>query len=116
VVAALDLAEDPHPDLAALGRARLDVLAPLAQPAWHRRPARPRPQRPIVPTGARPRRSRLSASARFETIWDDRAEQDACGLVALLFVAAGPLRPRRGGRDAAHLAGTARAGVPERPN
>jgi segregation and condensation protein B len=92
VVAALDLAEHPHPDLASLGRGRLDELAPLAEPAWHRRPARPRPQRPIVPTGARPRRSRLGASARFETIWDDRAEQDARHLVALLFVAAETLR------------------------
>ncbi|MDQ6878941.1 MAG: SMC-Scp complex subunit ScpB [Candidatus Dormibacteraeota bacterium] len=92
VVAALDLAEHPHPDLASLGRAQLAGLAPLAVPAWHRRPTRPRPQRPIVPTGARPRRSRLSASARFETIWDDRAEQDARHLVALLFVAAGPQR------------------------
>lgn len=92
MVAALDLAEHPHPDLARLGRARLDELAPLAEPARHRRPARPRPQRPIVPTGARPRRSRLSPSARFETIWDDRAEQDARHLVALLFVAAESLR------------------------
>jgi hypothetical protein len=33
VVTALDLAEHPHPDLASLGRARLDVLAPLAEPA-----------------------------------------------------------------------------------
>ncbi|MDQ6675655.1 MAG: SMC-Scp complex subunit ScpB [Chloroflexota bacterium] len=92
VVVALDLAEHLDPDLASLGRAQLEELAPLSEPAWHRRPVRPRPQRPIVPTGARPRRLRLSASARVDTIWDDRAEQDARHLVALLFVAAEPLR------------------------
>ncbi len=92
VVAALDLSEHPHPMMASLGRTRLEELAALAEPAWHRRPARPRPQRPIVPSGARPRQTRPSPSARFEAIWDDRAEQDARHLVALLFVAAEPQR------------------------
>src|SRR5713226_8010718 len=71
VVAALDLAEHPHPRMATLGRAQLDELAPLAEPAWHRRPARPRPQRPIVPTGARPRRARLSAAECERTLRND---------------------------------------------
>jgi len=88
VVAALDLAEAVPDDLAALGRAQLEELAPGVELSWQRRPERRRPLRPIIPSGrhASPPRQRLQGGAT-EQPWDDQAERDARGLVALLFVA-----------------------------
>jgi hypothetical protein len=93
LVAALDLGESVHPELAGLGRARLEELAREVEPDWRQRPPRRRTVRPIVPSGpaptahTRPRRSHVA-----EELWDDRAEADAEQLVGLLFVAAEPLK------------------------
>jgi len=91
VVAALDLAEATDARLAELGRRRLAELAKDVVADWRQRPPRRRPVGPIIPSGslaAPPARRRLSDTL----IWDDRAEQDANQLVALLFVAATALR------------------------
>jgi hypothetical protein len=94
IVAALDLAESVTPALADLGRVRLRELADGLEPSWDRRPQRRRSVRSIVPSGARVPRPhpRLQHSAVADAAWDDRAEQDAHGLVALLFVAGGMRR------------------------
>jgi segregation and condensation protein B len=95
LVAALDLAESTHLELAAIGRARLEELARDVETDWRQRPPRRRPVRPIVPSGrvpaddAGPRPGRSSIA---EDLWDDRAEADAEQLVGLLFVAAEPLK------------------------
>ncbi|MGI9146267.1 MAG: SMC-Scp complex subunit ScpB [Chloroflexota bacterium] len=91
VVAALDLAEAADVRLAELGAGQLDELARLVVADWRQRPPRRRPVRPIVPTGplAHTQRPRHPST---DLIWDDRAEQDANQLVALLFVAATSLR------------------------
>jgi segregation and condensation protein B len=94
IVSALDLAESHTPSLAELGLARLKELAEGIEPSWERRPPRRRPLRSVVPSSARGPRPhpRLQHSAVADAAWDDRAEQDARGLVALLFVAGGMRR------------------------
>jgi segregation and condensation protein B len=94
VVAALDLAESVIPSVAELGRARLKELGDGLEPSWNRRPQRRRPLRSIVPSGAGMPRPhwRPQHSATAEAVWDDRAEQDARGIVALLFVTGGMRR------------------------
>jgi hypothetical protein len=95
VVAALDLAESGLPLLAEIGRTRLNTLGgELVEPSWQRRPQRQRSLRPIVPSGVRAPRPHppLQHSAAADAVWDDRAEQDARGLVALLFVGGGMRR------------------------
>jgi len=93
VVAAVDLTEAADARLAAFGIDRIGQLSKDIVAAWRQRPPRRRPVRPMVPTGttvADVRRRRHTAAD--DLIWDDRAEQDADQLVALLFVAATPLR------------------------
>jgi hypothetical protein len=92
LVTAVDLADGglSH-ELVELGRARLRELVDGLEPSWQRRPDRRRPVRPLVPTGRRPSSTEAGGSA-LDTIWDDRTERDVRGLVALLFVAAAPLR------------------------
>jgi len=93
VVAAVDLTEAADARLAAFGIHRIGQLSKDIVVDWRQRPLRRRPVRPIVPTGttvAEVRRRRHTAAD--DLIWDDRAEQDANQLVALLFVAATPLR------------------------
>jgi segregation and condensation protein B len=94
LVAALDLAEAVEPCLAALGRARLADLTDGLEPSWRRRPQRRRPLRPIVPSSTHSLRphARLQHSTAAEAAWDDQAEREARGLVALLHVAGGVLR------------------------
>ena len=94
IVAALDLAESVTPSLAEFGLARLKELGEGLEPSWDRRPQRRRPLRSVVPSSARVPRPhpRLQHSAVADAAWDDRAEQDARGLVALLFVAGGMRR------------------------
>jgi segregation and condensation protein B len=91
LVAALDLAESARAPLAEVGAGRLRELAVDIVADWRQRPPRRRPVRPVIPTGAP---ARLGGRYRpiADEIWDDRAEQDANQLVALLFVAAAPLR------------------------
>jgi segregation and condensation protein B len=92
LVAALDLADGPTPELAELGRARLVELTATLEPAWRRRPPRPLRLRPLIPSRApAPAGRRLHAIAG-DQVWDDRAERDARGLVALLFISGGPRR------------------------
>jgi len=93
VVAALDLTEAADARLAAFGIHQIGELSQDIVADWRQRPPRRRPVRPMVPTGtaaADLRRRRHTAAD--DLIWDDRAEQDANQLVALLFVAATPLR------------------------
>jgi hypothetical protein len=80
--------------LAELGRARLADFVDGLEPSWQRRPRRRRRLRPIVPSGVRVLRPhpRLQHSAVADAAWDDQAEREARGLVALLFVAGGSLR------------------------
>jgi segregation and condensation protein B len=80
--------------LAELGRARLKELGEALEPSWERRPQRRKPLRSSVPSSPRVARPypRLQHSAVADAVWDDRAEQDARGLVALLFVAGGMRR------------------------
>jgi hypothetical protein len=95
VVAALDLAEAVSAELAALGRARLEELAPGIEPSWQRRPQRQRSVRPMIPSGRGSMlpRHRLQASASAgDELWDKQAERDGRHLVALLFVAGKALR------------------------
>jgi len=91
LVAAVDLADGQTVELTELGRTRLVELAASVEPSWERRPQRPRPVRPPIPSGRTVSGRRLQVLATDE-VWDDRAERDARGLVALLFVAAGALR------------------------
>jgi segregation and condensation protein B len=92
LVTAVDLADGglSH-ELMELGRAQLRELVDGLQPSWHRRPYRRRPVRLLVPTGRRASSIQARGSA-LDAIWDDRTERDVRGLVALLFVAAAPLR------------------------
>jgi segregation and condensation protein B len=94
LVAALDLSESVAPALAELGRERLKELGEGLEPTWERRPPRRRPLRSPVPASGRVPRPhpRRQHSASAEAVWDDRAEPDARGLVALLFVAGGMRR------------------------
>jgi segregation and condensation protein B len=94
IVAALDLAESVERSIAEFGRTRLAELAENLEPSWQRRPQRRRPLRPVVPSSASPLRPhpRLQHSAVADAAWDDQAEREARGLVALLFVAGGSLR------------------------
>jgi segregation and condensation protein B len=93
LVAAVDLADGPALDLVELGRARLVELTDGLDPSWHRRSRRRLPVRPLISTAPAPRpRPRLQVVAARDDVWDDRAERDARGLVALLFVAGGTLR------------------------
>jgi len=88
VVAALDLADAVPTELAARSRTQLEELAPGVEPSWQRRPQRRRPLPPGIPSGrhaAVPRQRRQGGAS--DQIWDDQAERDARGLVALLFVA-----------------------------
>jgi len=88
VVAALDLADAVPAELAALGRAQLQELAPGVEPSWQRRPQRRQSLRPVIPSGrhASLPTQRLQVGA-IDQVWDDRAERDARDLVALPFVA-----------------------------
>ncbi len=93
VLAALDLTETEAPTLAELGRTRLEELTNDLEPSWTQRPPRRQSVRPLVPTGrvgVPPGRG--VRRGREDAEWDDRTEQDARQLVALLFVAATPLR------------------------
>jgi hypothetical protein len=93
LVAAVDVADGPAMDLLELGRARLVELTDGLDPSWRRRSRRWLPVRPLVPTATAPTpRPRLQVVAARDDVWNDRAERDARGLVALLFVAGGPLR------------------------
>src|SRR5439155_23235552 len=94
LVAALDLTEAVEPFLAELGRRRLAGLIDGLQPSWQCRPQRRRPLRPIIPSSGSALRPhpRLQHSAVADAAWDDQAEREARGLVALLFVAGGSLR------------------------
>jgi segregation and condensation protein B len=91
---ALDLAESVERSLAEFGRQRLEELAEKLEPSWQRRPQQRRLLRPVVPSSASPLRPhpRLQHSALADAAWDDQAEREARGLVALLFVAGGSLR------------------------
>jgi segregation and condensation protein B len=95
LVAAVDLVDGLATELVDVGRARLvELSAAVSDMAWYRRPQRGRPVRPMIPssgTRARPR-PRLQVLSTADAVWDDRAERDARGLVALLFVAGGALR------------------------
>ena len=90
------------PQLAGLGRTRLVELSADLEPSWQQRPRRRRPIRPLIPTSEQPSAAprRQVVAARYE-VWDDRAERDARGLVALLFVAGGTL-PRARLAEALH--------------
>jgi segregation and condensation protein B len=94
IVAALDLAESVTPALAELGHMHLKEVGDGLVPSWDRRPQRRRSLRSIVPSSARVPRPhpRLQHSSVADAVWDDRAEQDARGLVALLFVVGGMRR------------------------
>ncbi len=93
LIAAIDLTESAHPELASIGRTKLEELARDVEPDWRQRPPRRRPVRAIVPSGTvrtghiEPKRRRIA-----DDLWDDRAEADAEQLVGLLFVAAEPLK------------------------
>ena len=91
VVAALDLAEASDGRLAELGSRQLAELATEVIADWRQRPPRRRAARPVVLTGP-PAHTQRPRHAAADLVWDDRAEQDANQLVALLFVAATPLR------------------------
>jgi hypothetical protein len=116
IVAALDLAESLTPALAELGHMRLKEFGDALEPSWHRRPQRRRSVRSIVSSSARVPRPhpRLQQSAVADALWDDRAEQDARGLVALLFVARG-MRPNRafGGAAGVIEPSSSRLRIPE---
>jgi len=93
VVAAVNLLEAEAPALAELGRTRLEELTKDVDLSWTQRPSRRQSVRPFVPTGrASEPPGRGVRRGREDAEWDDRTEQDARQLVALLFVAATPLR------------------------
>jgi segregation and condensation protein B len=93
LIAAVDLADGPLLDLLELGQTRLADLSAGLHPSWHRRSRRRSPVRPLISTAPAPRPlPRLQVVAAHDDVWDDRAERDARGLVALLFVAGGRLR------------------------
>jgi chromosome segregation and condensation protein ScpB/uncharacterized cupredoxin-like copper-binding protein len=94
IVAALDLAEATITSLAELGRARLDELSSGIAPSWQQRPQRRRLLRASVPSSAHalPAQPRPRAATAATAVWDDQAERDARGLVALLHVAGGMRR------------------------
>jgi segregation and condensation protein B len=93
VVAALDLSESAHPELARIGRSKLEELARDVEPDWRQRPPRRRPVRPMVSSGSLSAASAQTMRSRIaDELWDDRAEADAEQLVGLLFVAAEPLK------------------------
>jgi excisionase family DNA binding protein len=106
LVAALDLAESLAPALVDVGRERLKQLDDGLEASWERRPRRRRPHRAPVPVhGAAPRpRPHRQHSATADAAWDDRAEPDARGLVALLFVAGGMRRAELPKRCTSRLA------------
>jgi hypothetical protein len=83
IVAALDLAESVTSSLAELGLARLKELGDGLDPSWERGPQRRRLLRSVVPSSPRlPRpHPRLQHCGVADAVWDDRAEQDARGLV-----------------------------------
>jgi segregation and condensation protein B len=94
LVAAVDLADGLAVELAEFGRARLLEVASLtSEVSWQQRPQRRRTARPLIPSrppgASGPRRLQLLTG---DALWDDRAERDARGLVALLFVAGRGLR------------------------
>jgi len=93
VVAAVDLLEAEAPALAERGRTGLEELTRDLDPSWTQRPPRRRAVRPLFPTGrvGEPP-GRGARRGREDAEWDDRTDQDARHLVALLFVAATPLR------------------------
>jgi segregation and condensation protein B len=92
LVAAVDLAEGPV-DLVELGRERLIELSAGVNPSWHRRSRRRQMVRPLIPTSPVSRLGpRLQLVGASDEVWDDRAERDARGLVALLYVASSALR------------------------
>ncbi len=93
LVAAIDLADGPALDLVDLGRTRLAGFSTTLNPAWRRRERRRLPVRPLIPTAtATAPTPRPRVVALRDDVWDDRAERDARGLVALLFVVGGTLR------------------------
>jgi segregation and condensation protein B len=93
LVAALDLTESIYAPLAELGAGRLTELAVDVVADWQQRPPRRRPIRPLIPTGASALHAGPTRRRRIDQeIWEDRAEQDADHLVALLFVAASAVR------------------------
>ena len=88
------------PQLAGLGRTRLVELSADLEPSWQQRPRRRRPIRPLIPTTEQPSAApRRQVVAARDEVWDDRAERDARGLVALLLWPAARCRapdwPRR---------------------
>jgi segregation and condensation protein B len=87
LVAALDLSESSQEALRELGTGKLGELANSIVPEWRQKPPRPRPARPVVPSGPRAAAKPRSSRTVIEELWDDRAEQ----LMALMFVAAEPL-------------------------
>jgi hypothetical protein len=90
LAAAVDVADGPAVELSELGRARLLELGARPEPSWQRRASAAAAHpfaRPLTPAPASRRRSFVGGN-----VWDDRAEQDARDLVALLFVAARPMR------------------------
>ena len=91
LVAAIDLSESLPEPLRELGVNKLSELAKSIVPEWRQRPPRPRPTRPVVPSGPFATTKPWSPRAVVDELWDDRAEQDAEQLIALLFVAAQPL-------------------------
>jgi hypothetical protein len=112
IVAALDLAEALEPSLAELGRTRLAELVEGLEPSWQRRPQRRRLLRPLVPSSGSALRPhpRLQHSAIADAAWDDHAEREARGHVALLFVAR-VSAPSRAGRGTACVHRPRRSGV-----
>jgi hypothetical protein len=92
LVAAVDLADGPNVDLAELGRIRLAEFSGNVEPSWHGRPQRRRPVRPLIPSGRSASANRRLQVLASDQVWDDRAERDARGVVALLFVAGKALR------------------------
>jgi segregation and condensation protein B len=93
LIAALDLTESVHAELAAIAIARLGQLAREVEPDWRQRPPRRRRVRPHVPSDLAPTAHATTTRSRIaDEVWDDRAETDAEQLVGLLFVVAEPLK------------------------
>jgi chromosome segregation and condensation protein ScpB len=89
-VAALDLVDSDDAGLRELGLERLGQLTSDVEPEWRQRPPRRCLLRPLVATVAAV--SVQGRRPRGDAVWDDRAEDDADQLVALLFVAGASLR------------------------